>query len=37
MTSLDLYRACDLLNQITGRDASEEVIDAIFANFCVGK
>ncbi len=37
VTSLDLYRACDLLNQITGRDASEEVIDAIFANFCVGK
>lgn len=37
VTSLDLYRACELFNQITGRDASEEVISSIFANFCVGK
>ena len=33
----DMLRACELLDNVTGRDASEEVISAIFANFCVGK
>ena len=33
----DMLRACELLDNVTGRDASEEVIAAIFANFCVGK
>lgn len=37
VTSDDLWEACRLLNRITGRDAAEEVIDKIFANFCVGK
>ena len=32
----DMLRACELLDNVTGRDASEEVISAIFANFCVG-
>ena len=29
--------ALRLLAEITGRDATEEVIDSVFANFCVGK
>ena len=33
----DLLRACALLDGVTGRDAAEEVIDNIFARFCVGK
>ena len=33
----DILKACELLDNVTGRDASEEVISAIFANFCVGK
>lgn len=33
----DILKACGLLDNVTGRDASEEVISAIFANFCVGK
>ena len=33
----DILKACALLDSVTGRDASEAVIDAIFANFCVGK
>ena len=33
----DILKACALLDSVTGRDASEAVIDAIFSNFCVGK
>ena len=33
----DILKACALLDSVTGRDASEAVINAIFANFCVGK
>ena len=33
----DLLNACRLLDGVTGRDASEEVISAVFAKFCVGK
>ena len=33
----DILSVCSLLDDVTGKDASEEVIDAIFANFCVGK
>ncbi|MBQ4086048.1 MAG: tRNA uridine-5-carboxymethylaminomethyl(34) synthesis GTPase MnmE [Clostridia bacterium] len=33
----DLWRAMYALSEITGEDASEDVIDAVFANFCVGK
>lgn len=35
--SPELLIVCKLLDNVTGRDASEEVISAIFANFCVGK
>ena len=35
--SPELLNVCKLLDNVTGRDASEEVISAIFANFCVGK
>jgi len=33
----DLWRAQKLLAQITGQNATEDVLDAIFRNFCVGK
>ncbi|MGN1096232.1 MAG: tRNA uridine-5-carboxymethylaminomethyl(34) synthesis GTPase MnmE [Christensenellales bacterium] len=34
---IDLKEALSCLGEITGNNASEEVIDAIFKNFCVGK
>ncbi len=33
----DLWRAMYAISEITGEDATEDVIDAVFANFCVGK
>jgi tRNA U34 5-carboxymethylaminomethyl modifying GTPase MnmE/TrmE len=33
----DLWRADKLLAEITGKNATDDVIDAIFRNFCVGK
>ncbi|MCD8372986.1 MAG: tRNA uridine-5-carboxymethylaminomethyl(34) synthesis GTPase MnmE [Clostridia bacterium] len=35
--SLDIKAAWDILGEITGETASEEVINTIFARFCVGK
>jgi tRNA modification GTPase len=35
--SLELERAVKLLGEITGEDASEDVIERIFSQFCVGK
>lgn len=34
---IDLKDALSALGEITGKSASEEVVDAIFKNFCVGK
>ena len=34
---IDLKAALSALGEITGSSASEEVVDAIFKNFCVGK
>jgi tRNA modification GTPase len=35
--AVDLREALDGLNAVTGQGAPEEVLDAIFARFCVGK
>ena len=37
MASVDLWEARRQLGEITGEDATESVIDAVFQNFCVGK
>lgn len=37
LAALELREALDALGDITGRTTSEEVLDRIFANFCVGK
>ena len=36
-TAIDLREALAALGEITGINATEEVIDRVFANFCVGK
>ncbi len=35
--AVDLYAAGEALGRITGKNAPDEVIDAVFSNFCVGK
>ncbi len=37
LASYELQEALEALSEITGRKVSEEVIEGIFANFCVGK
>lgn len=37
VTEIDMREALSALSEITGEDASEAVIDRVFANFCVGK
>ncbi len=37
MASIDLWEARNALGEITGEDAGEAVIDAVFQQFCVGK
>lgn len=36
-TLIDLRTAYDALGEITGKTATEDVVDAIFSRFCVGK
>lgn len=36
-TLIDLRVAYDALGQITGKTATEDIVDAIFSRFCVGK
>lgn len=37
LIEIDLKEALESLSQITGEDATEEVIDRVFSTFCVGK
>ncbi len=37
LTLVDLREAYDALGEITGRTATEDVVDGIFSKFCVGK
>ena len=37
LISVDLREALDALSEITGEISSEDVLDHIFGNFCVGK
>ena len=37
LAALEVREALDALGEITGRTTSEEVLDRIFANFCIGK
>lgn len=37
LVAVDLKEAWDALGEITGETASEEIISAVFAKFCVGK
>jgi tRNA modification GTPase len=35
--AFDLRQAVESLDEITGRNLSEEILDQIFSNFCIGK
>ena len=37
MIEIDLKETFDLLGEIIGENYSEEILDHLFANFCVGK
>jgi len=37
ITALHLREALDLLGEITGESATEDILNTIFSNFCVGK
>ena len=37
IVNIDLMEAIRHLGEITGSDASEEVINTVFSRFCVGK
>ena len=37
MVSIDLTDCASFLGEITGKTISEEIVDKIFARFCLGK
>ena len=37
LISIDLKEALDYFSEITGEITSEDILDHIFKNFCVGK
>ena len=37
LISVDLKEALDSLSEITGEISSEDILDHVFGNFCVGK
>ena len=37
LVSIDLQNAYEVLGQITGESYDDELLDTLFANFCVGK
>ena len=37
VAAVDISEALDFLGEISGRTASEEVLQHIFSNFCLGK
>jgi tRNA modification GTPase len=37
LACVDLYAALDRLGRVTGRTAPDEIIQRIFADFCIGK
>jgi len=37
LISIELRAAADALGRITGRSVAEDVLDAIFERFCLGK
>ncbi|MCD0177656.1 tRNA uridine-5-carboxymethylaminomethyl(34) synthesis GTPase MnmE, partial [Deinococcus sp. 14RED07] len=37
LASYELEEALRALAELTGRDVQEDIVDAVFRNFCVGK
>jgi tRNA modification GTPase len=37
MVSIDLRAAMDALGELTGETTREDIVDRVFAQFCVGK
>ncbi len=37
LAAFELEQALHILSELTGRDVKEDVLDAVFSNFCVGK
>ena len=37
LLAIDVHEALEILGEITGETASEELLDLIFGQFCVGK